>query len=195
MAELQTAESGGKKKHGGKVRSKKMSTHIDMTPMVDLGFLLITFFMLTTTLSKPQVMEIGLPSKEKVDEQPPTKESKVLTVLLGENDKIYYYHGITNPKLDSTDFSAEGIRKILLQKKADVIAQFGSGEAGQAIILIKPNENSRYKNTVDMMDEIDIVGGLRPVLLDISKAEQDFIKNPTAGLRYNPTDIKNATKN
>ena len=97
MAEMQTAEAGGKKKKGG-VRSKKMSTRIDFTAMVDLGFLLITFFMLTTTLQKPQTMQIVLPEKDnlKKEDQDPVKESKVLTLLLGKNDKVYWYRGITS---------------------------------------------------------------------------------------------------
>ena len=103
---MQVAESGGKK--GGKKRSKKMSTRVDLTPMVDLGFLLITFFMLTTTLAKPQIMALVMPEKDiKKEDVEPVKESKVLTLMLGANDKVYWYEGITEPKLDSTDYSAE----------------------------------------------------------------------------------------
>ena len=91
MAEMQTADSGGHKK-GKKVRSKKISTRIDFTPMVDLGFLLITFFMLTTTLQKPQTMQIFLPEKADDIDQPKVKESKVLTLLLGKNDKEFESH-------------------------------------------------------------------------------------------------------
>ena len=122
MAEMQTAESGGSKKKGGKkVRSKKMSTRVDLTPMVDLGFLLITFFMLTTTLAKPQIMALVMPEKDiKKEDIEPVKESKVLTLLLGANDKVYWYEGITDAKLDSTDYSAEGLRQVILNKKDKV---------------------------------------------------------------------------
>ena len=192
---MQTAEAGGKKKKGG-VRSKKMSTRIDFTAMVDLGFLLITFFMLTTTLQKPQTMQIVLPEKDnlKKEDQDPVKESKVLTILLGKNDKVYWYRGITKPVLDSTDFSATGVRKVILDAKEDVKKQFGMDtnaegeEKSHLVILIKPNDQSVYKNMVDALDEMAITGVSKYVLMDISVAEQDFIKNPAAGLAFNPTE-------
>ncbi len=199
MAEMAAAPAGGKKGKG--VRSKKMSTRIDFTPMVDLGFLLITFFMLTTTLQKPQTMQIVLPEKDnlKKEEQDPVKESKVLTLLLGKNDKIYWYRGITKPVLDSTDFSATGVRKVILDAKEDVKKQFGMDDkvnekTGQTeskshlVVLIKPNDDSVYKNMVDALDEMAITGVSKYVMMDISKAEQDFIKNPAAGLAFNPTE-------
>ena len=124
MAEIAQDGGGGHKK-GGKVRSKKMSTRIDFTPMVDLGFLLITFFMLTTTLAKPQIMALVMPDKDiKLEDVEPVKESKVLTLLLGGNDKVYWYEGITDAKLDSTDYSAEGVRQVILNKMDKVREQF-----------------------------------------------------------------------
>src|SRR5258708_28260297 len=113
MSEM-ASDSGGGKKKGGKIRSKKSSTKIDMTPMVDLAFLLLTFFILTTTFSKPQTMEITMPEKPKPEDvQPLVNERKVLTLVLGSNDKIYWYIGITDPKVEVTNFSKEGIRKLL----------------------------------------------------------------------------------
>lgn len=197
MAEMQTAESGGHKK-GGKVRTKKMSTRIDFTPMVDLGFLLITFFMLTTTLAKPQIMALVMPDKDvKIDEQEPVKESKVLTLMLGDNDKVYWYEGITNPTLDSTDYSAEGLRKVILDKMDKVNQQFGMDEyedvktketkkGSYLTVLIKPTKEARYKNLVDALDEMAITKVRYYVILDISKAEEDFIKDPVKGLNFNP---------
>src|SRR5690606_17756442 len=106
MAELSGGGDSGKKK-GGKVRAKKASTRIDMTPMVDLAFLLLTFFVMTTTLNKPQAMQVTMPDKPKEgDEQPQVNERNVLTLVLGENDKIYWYMGITDPKVEVADFSA-----------------------------------------------------------------------------------------
>jgi len=197
MAEMQTADTGGHKK-GGKVRSKKMSTRIDFTPMVDLGFLLITFFMLTTTLAKPQIMALVMPEKDvKVKDLEPVKESKVLTLLLGANDKVYWYEGITKPTLDSTDYSAEGLRKVILNKMEKVNQQFGMDEYEDAktkekkqgsfiTVLIKPTKEARYKNLVDALDEMAITKVRYYVILDVSPAEETFIKNPAAGLDFNP---------
>ncbi len=197
MAEMQTADTGGHKK-GGKVRSKKMSTRIDFTPMVDLGFLLITFFMLTTTLAKPQIMALVMPEKDvKVKDLEPVKESKVLTLLLGANDKVYWYEGITKPTLDSTDYSAEGLRKVILNKMEKVNQQFGMDEYEDAktkekkqgsfiTVLIKPTKEARYKNLVDALDEMAITKVRYYVILDVSPAEEIFIKNPAAGLDFNP---------
>ncbi len=105
MAEISN-QGGGKK--DGKVRSKKTSTRIDMTPMVDLAFLLLTFFVMTTTLNKPQTMEITMPEKPKNEDKPPVvNEKRVLTLVLGQDDKIYWYLGITDPKVEVTDFSPQ----------------------------------------------------------------------------------------
>lgn len=189
---MQVAESGGKK--GGKVRSKKMSTRVDLTPMVDLGFLLITFFMLTTTLAKPQIMALVMPEK-KVDDPPPVKESKVLTLMLGAKDKVYWYAGITDAKLDSTDYSAEGMRKVILNKMDGVKAQWGLDDyedpktkemrkGSPIIVIIKPTKEARYKNLVDALDEMKICGVRFYVILDMSTQEEEFIKNPAGGLKF-----------
>src|ERR1700755_1207826 len=98
MSEVSQQGGGGGKKDG-KVRSKKSSTKIDMTPMVDLAFLLLTFFMLTTTFNKPQTMEITMPEKPKPeDKQPLVNDQKVLTLMLGKDNKIYWYIGVKEPK-------------------------------------------------------------------------------------------------
>ncbi len=204
MAEIAQDGGGGHKK-GGKVRSKKMSTRIDFTPMVDLGFLLITFFMLTTTLAKPQIMALVMPDKDvKKEDLEPVKESKVLTLLLGENDKVYWYEGITNPTLDSTDYSAEGLRKVILNKMDKVKTQFGvedyedfktkEPKKGSYLnVLIKPTKQGKYKNLVDALDEMSITKVRYYVILDVSEAEERFIKNPAAGLQFNAEAQAEAT--
>lgn len=204
MAEIAQDGGGGHKK-GGKVRSKKMSTRIDFTPMVDLGFLLITFFMLTTTLAKPQIMALVMPDKDvKKDDLEPVKESKVLTLLLGANDKVYWYEGITNPTLDSTDYSAEGLRKVILNKMDKVKAQFGMEDyedfktkeprkGSYLNVLIKPTKDGKYKNLVDALDEMSITKVRYYVILDVSEAEEKFIKNPAAGLQFNADAQAEAT--
>lgn len=200
MAEIQDTGGGGKK--DGKVRSKKMSTKVDFTAMVDLAFLLITFFMLTTTLAKPNIMPIVMPEKKDLNKEDleETKESQVLTLLLGANDKVYFYEGINDAKLDSTDYSAEGMRKVILGKKDRVKAQWGEDEkddlknpgqkrmSSKLNVIIKPTKESRYKNLVDTFDEMKICNVARYVMLPISKKEEDFIANPAAGLNFSVED-------
>ena len=183
-----------------------MSTRVDLTPMVDLGFLLITFFMLTTTLAKPQIMPVVMPEKDvKIEDLQATKESQVLTLMLGGNDKVYYYEGITDAKLDSTDYSAEGLRKVILDKKDRVKQQWGETEKddlknpgqkkliSKLNVIIKPTKDSRYKNIVDAFDEMKITNVALYVLLDISKQEEDFILNPAGGLKFSVDDQAAAT--
>ncbi|HLZ16058.1 MAG TPA: biopolymer transporter ExbD [Cyclobacteriaceae bacterium] len=166
MAEIQGGGDGGKK--GGKIRSKKTSTRIDMTPMVDLAFLLLTFFVLTSTLSKPQTMEVTLPEKPKEnDKQPEVNEKKVLTLVLGANDKVYWYVGITDPEVKRADFSKDGIRKILLEKKAAI---------RDLIVLIKAMDESKYKNMVDILDEMTISSIQRFAIVDITSVDKELVK-------------------
>ena len=166
MAEL--GGGGGGKKKDGKVRVKKSSTRIDMTPMVDLAFLLLTFFVMTTTLNKPQTMEITMPEKPKPgDEMPEINEKNVLTLVLGEDDKIYWYVGITDPKVEVTNFSATGVRKILLAKKA---------ELPKLVVLIKAMDEAKYKNMVDIMDEMNISAMQRFALVDITDTDVQLVK-------------------
>jgi biopolymer transport protein ExbD len=166
MAEL--GGGGGGKKKGGKVRAKRSSTRIDMTPMVDLAFLLLTFFVMTTTLNKPQTMEITMPEKPKPgDEMPEINEKNVLTLLLGADDKIYWYMGITDPKVEVSNFSATGMRKILLAKKA---------ELPKLVVLIKAMDEAKYKNMVDIMDEMNISAMQRFALVDITDTDVQLVK-------------------
>ncbi|CAD0008736.1 ExbD/TolR family protein [Flavobacterium chungangense] len=161
MAELNTGDGGGGK--GGKVRSKKQNSKVDLTAMVDLAFLLITFFMLTTTLSKPQAMPLGLPDKD----EDPTKnkdikvdEKRTLTIMMGENNKLIYYMGlIDSPIAGPKDiaYGKDGIRKVLLSRKKSVIEYTGDKAKG-IIVIIKPGKKSKYKNLVDILDEMAISG-------------------------------------
>jgi len=210
MSEIAQDGGGGHKK-GGKVRSKKMSTRVDFTPMVDLGFLLITFFMLTTTLAKPQIMALVMPDKDiKKEDVEPVKESKVLTLLLGGENKVYWYEGITDAKLDSTDYSAEGVRQVILNKMDKVKAQFQTEtfkrknkegveeehtDGSYINVLIKPTKNARYKNLVDALDEMAITKVRYYVILEVSELEEAFIKNPAGGLKFSVDEqVKAATK-
>jgi biopolymer transport protein ExbD len=165
MAELNTGDGGGGKDK--KVRSKKQNSKVDLTAMVDLAFLLITFFMLTTTLSKPQSMNLGLPDKEddKTKEKPiKVDENRTMTILLGENNKLVRYVGLLATPVAGgapKDFvyGKEGIRKELLARKASVLAYStakGKPKNGM-IVIIKPGKKSNYRNLVDILDEMAIV--------------------------------------
>lgn len=167
MAEINTGGGGGHKK-GGKVRSKKQSTKIDMTPMVDLAFLLLTFFMLATTFNKPKTMELVLPEKPKPEDAPPkVNEKNVLTLLLAKDNKVVWYIGVTDPQPTVTGFSKNGIRKVLLEKQAEIGKKF--------VVLIKPSDGSTYRNVVDILDEMAITNIRSYALVDIDPADKDLL--------------------
>jgi biopolymer transport protein ExbD len=162
MAELNTGDGGGGK--GKKVRSKKQNSKVDLTAMVDLAFLLITFFMLTTTLSKPQSMNLGLPDKDDPKDKPKdikVDENRTMTILLGDNDKLVRYVGLlATPVAGGTpkDFTygKEGIRTELIDRKAKVLQYTNDPKKGM-IVIIKPSKKSNYRNLVDILDEMAIV--------------------------------------
>lgn len=150
MAELDTSSGGGK---GGKVRSKKQSTRVDLTAMVDLAFLLITFFMLTTSLSKPLAMDIAKPDKDEVlDKRLEIRASQTMTILLGKNNKVAWYMGVPNPNTPPTIEGFADVRASLLANKKKVKESMGK----DIIIVVKPTDASSYKNFVDIMDELNI---------------------------------------
>jgi len=162
MAELNTGDDGGGKKGAKKVRSKKQNSKVDLTAMVDLAFLLITFFMLTTSLSKPQSMNLGLPDKEdkkNPDEEPlKVDERRTMTIIMGKDDKFKWFMGlpsapITKPKSDV--YGKEGLRKAILKYVAEVPQITGSKDKG-LIVIIKPTVKSTYRNLVDVLDEMAI---------------------------------------
>jgi biopolymer transport protein ExbD len=166
MAELNTGDGGGKK-GSGKVRSKKQNSKVDLTAMVDLAFLLITFFMLTTTLSKPQSMKMLLPAKDdkKIDIVPPKiDENLTLTILLDGNSKVISYAGLIEKPLDgapkTSEYGKEGIREVLLKRKKYVkeyVLTKPDMKTNQGIIvIIKPSKKSNYRNLVDILDEMAI---------------------------------------
>jgi biopolymer transport protein ExbD len=165
MAEISDSGGGGKKK-GGKVRAKKQSTRVDMTPMVDLAFLLLTFFILTSTFNKSKTMELTMPDKvTKEEEQTKINENDILNLVLGENDKIYYWTGLT-PPAEITNYSKDGVRKLLL----DRIRQ-----NPKLMILIKPKDESRYNNMVDILDEMDITQMKRYAIVEFTNDDKTII--------------------
>lgn len=156
MAELN--QDSGKNK-GGKVRSKKNGGKVDLTAMVDLAFLLITFFMLTTSLNKPQAMDVAMPDKNvETDRQTDINvdEHRSVTLVLGSDDKIVWYQGDVNNPLtgpEVIDYSAEGLRAVLLRMKELVPRQAGGKDM---IVVIRPSDKSVTRNIIDALDEMKI---------------------------------------
>ncbi len=146
MAEMEVKESS--KKGPGVKKGKKQSTRVDLTPMVDLGFLLITFFIFTTTVQQPTSMNLNMPKDTKNDqEQTKVKESGSLTLLLGKGNVIYYYFANDPSTMKTTNY--KDVRDIILKKKK-------STPPDDLFIIIKPDKDATYKNAVNILDEMDI---------------------------------------
>jgi len=217
MAEIIANEGGGKKGHGKK-RAKKHSTHIDMTPMVDLMSLLITFFMLTTAFSKPKIMEIVLPDNADTTEVKPEDQTKAeakrtLNVIISGDDKVYYYVGKPPEKdeeladfatkIVKSDYSKDGVRKMiltmnkLLYVRVDSMTQKvlkGESKISQdslqklvkgykkfdkdgPIVMIKADKKAKYKNIVDVIDEMAICNVARYAIVDMNEYEVKLIES------------------
>ena len=146
MAEMEVKES--KKKGPGVKKGKKQSTKVDLTPMVDLGFLLITFFIFTTTVQQPTSMNLNMPKDTKNDQdQTKVKESGSLTLLLGKDNVVYYYYGNDPSTMKTTNY--KDVRDIILKKKKTT-------PPDDLFIIIKPDKDATYKNAVNILDEMDI---------------------------------------
>ena len=183
MAELDTSSGGGHKKGPGVKKGKKLSTRVDLTPMVDLGFLLITFFIFTTTMSQPTAMKLILPDdKVKPEEQNKAKESGALTILMGDDNHIYYYEGQLKPDASnflSASYNGENsIREIIMKKKVQVrsIARDPSDPEKDLVIVIKPSSKCNYKNVIDILDEMSINVVKKYALVDIFDIEEQLVK-------------------
>ncbi|MHC1703153.1 MAG: ExbD/TolR family protein [Tenuifilaceae bacterium] len=203
------------KQKGGKRKAKRHSTHIDMTPMVDLMCLLITFFMLTTAFSKSKVMEIVLPEKIKKNENvepPKIAESRTINIILGPANKVFWYPGRVKdaknpPPLQETDFSDQGIRKLLLDRNKLLfkkvaafreqtikenptmsrdsllanIKRFNRADDSGPIVLIKAYKEARYANVVDIIDEMAICNIVRYAIVDINYVEDAMVETAMKG--------------
>src|SRR4249919_1303128 len=136
MAEISTGESHNKHKIGVQ-KAKKLSTRVDLTPMVDLGFLLITFFIFTTTMSQPTAMKLILPdNKAKPEEQNKAKESGALTILLGKDNNVFYYEGTLQP--NGANFKSSNFKEI----RDEIIHKKQTTDTADLVIVLKPNDES-----------------------------------------------------
>lgn len=177
MAEMDTSSGGGHHKKGpGVKKAKKLSTRVDLTPMVDLGFLLITFFIFTTTMSQPTAMRLFLPKDtEKPEDQNKIKASGALSIMLAKNNAIFYYEGELLPdgsNFKSTNFKE--IRDIIINKKK-------STDPKDFMVVIKPGPEATYKNTVDILDEMTINDVKRYAMVDIFDQELQLIRASEGG--------------
>ena len=205
MAQIQ--ESGGQ--GDGKKRAKKQSTQVDMTPLVDLAFLLLTFFVLTSTFSKPKVLRMIFPEKLEKD-NPNVKPPEVkngLTILLTENDQIYYYNGALNKETEMirTDYTKKGLRSILVERNTPLIdklkkLQIELGKANEndtatknrvereakeaqiaskLVVLVKHSKDATYENVIDVVDEFLITQVAKYFVVDegLDPVEEELIKN------------------
>ncbi len=207
MAEVNTDDGGGSGKHGKK-RAKKSSTRIDMTPMVDLAFLLLTFFVLTSTFSKPKAMELTFPADPEKEEDR-QKVKNAITFIMTKDNGLFYYNGEFYPPnnkdgappttLTKTDFSKEGLHKLLLDRykptlekiheledkyrrkeiKADsTLKRLVSAEKGNIdalTVLIKADDKATYKNVVDLIDELNVCLVCKYAVVDMMPTELELL--------------------
>ena len=173
MAEIQQRAAGSPKP--GKRRAKQLSTRVDMTPMVDLAFLLLTFFMLTTTFARPYQLELTMPVKSKVDA--PVRESTAMTILLGSGHRAHYFFGLNAPKgpaaaapkLHTTTFAASGIGQALRQRQRQ----------GPVVVLIKASPEARYQDMVSILDEMNRTHQQQYALVKITPDDLTLLKTAT----------------
>ena len=161
-------------KHKTGKRINKKNTRVDLTPMVDLGFLLITFFVFTSVLAKPKVMDIVSPKDS--DKTTDVCESCVLTTILATNDKIIYYEGMpgNNTVLKETVFTTDGLRAVLLLKKE--LVKKAKGTADDMVLIVKPTDGSSYKNFVDILDEVAITRVKHYFIDEINEADKKLLQ-------------------
>ena len=203
MAEVEQKDSGGKKKG----KQKKMNIRVDFTPMVDMNMLLLTFFMLCTSLSKPQTMEISMPSNDKTlteQERDKVAASRAITLILGSNDRVYYYSGEPNyedwTSLQETTYKDDGLRAMLLYRNQEVVSQIRELKKEKIdtkmsdeeydkraaeikdsktapIVIIKATDDATYKNLIDALDEMHICSINRYAIVDIAEGDEWLVEN------------------
>jgi biopolymer transport protein ExbD len=206
MAEVNTG--GGDE--GKKGKPKKMTLRVDFTPMVDMNMLLITFFMFCTTLSKPQAMDLILPTKDEVKKEDKNKveDSKAITIILGEKNKVYYYFGKPNYNdantLILTNYGPQGLRKMLIERNAPLVIrmrkirdlkakkqiseedfkkqskEIKNDDAGQ-VVIIKPTDGATYSNLVDVLDEMQICSIGKYAIVDLTEGDKYLVQNLETG--------------
>lgn len=192
MAEVDMAESSAGKRHGG-TKSKKKSTHVDMTPMCDVAFLLIFFFMITTTLQRQKTMKLFLPHDVKDEQQQnKVKESQALTIIMAKDNSLYYYYGIgtdaaqdpQNKVISTTYALKEGIGQVIADKWKSVIQN--SGGQDSMVVIIKPTKESTYQNVVSILDDMNIYEVKKYALVPASDNDIKMVNQKRAAMGLPP---------
>ena len=150
----------------GRFKQKRSTLHIDMTPMVDLAFLLLTFFIMTTTLMKQPAMEIKQPLPDAHGQKMDINAGSVLNLVLGKNNEVYWYIGMPGSETSVTDYSSSGVRTLLFQKKAAI---------KELYVFIKASDQSRYQNMIDVLDEVMITNVVNYALVDLGPEDKELI--------------------
>jgi biopolymer transport protein ExbD len=165
-------------KRKGLPRAKKHSLKVDMTPMVDLGFLLITFFVITARLTEPRGTDLNMPHEGPFT---PVADSGTLTVLIG-GDKILYYQGnwedaSKNHQVLQTSLDLKtGFGKIIREKQQWLDQHPLKGEGRTALmVLIKAGDNANYSQAIDALDEMLINRVIRYALVKLSPDELVYL--------------------
>jgi len=185
MAQIEGGGDSGHKKAVGVKKAKKLSTRVDMTPMVDLGFLLITFFIFTTTMSSPKAMNLNMPKDTKNQEElNKAKESGALTIMLGKNNSVFYYEGQLLP--DGSNFKSANFSTIRDEPNCPKIWAENNGDKTSCldrdfVVVIKPDQDATYKNTVDILDEMTINNVKRYAMIDITPQEEEVVQKSLGG--------------
>lgn len=156
---------------------RRLQPRIDLTAMVDLAFLLITFFMLTTSLNKERIRDVVMPGKENVAKDSGFADNRTMTILLGEHNQIVWYWGLLDAPITEpaqTRFGSDGIRSILLEMKETV--QKITGDPGKGLmVLIHPSEVSSYENLINILDEMDIAEINQYFVGNITSEEEELL--------------------
>ena len=157
---------------------KRLQPRVDLTAMVDLAFLLITFFMLTTSLNNPAAMDLAIPDKSDPDSATEFADNRTVTILIGHDNRLMWYWGLLEDPIEgpaATMAGKAGIRKVLMDMKDKVSHRTGNDEEGM-MVIIRPGENSTYGNLVDVLDEMAILNVRQYMIGDISGEERELLK-------------------
>ncbi len=167
MAELVVPEKNGKRSS-----LPKLPPRIDLTAMVDLAFLLITFFILTTSLAKPRIMPIAMPVPGK---EGGVGESTTMTVCLGNNNHALCYRGMPGKPLTAPQivgYGKDGLRRAIVEAGKQILKTTGK----QMMVIVRPSAHSKYADLVAAIDELNITAVKYYAIADISPKDIEMLK-------------------